>query len=117
MPLTTTMSRVKARTDALKLSMKLPARNIALVAGLSPAAFSNFLLGTTYAGCEVEAKLSEITLALQTLEDAVAPLCLPTDPERLRAILLHAKEHKADVDGIREFMQSRFGTVGPHEVA
>jgi hypothetical protein len=111
MPLTTTMARVKQRTDALKLSMKLPARNIALVACISPAAFSNGLLGVTYLGCEVEAKLSEITLGLQTLEDAVAPLCLPSDPERLRAILDFVKEQHVEADNIRVAIRSLFGVA------
>jgi hypothetical protein len=110
MALTTTMSRVKVRADALKLSMKLPARNIALLADLSPAVFSNGLLGTTYLGAETEMKLSEITLKLQELEDAVYPLVLPTDPERLRKILNYVKDHQTETDSVRVAVQSLFGT-------
>src|SRR5580704_3315370 len=109
MALSTTMSRVKQRVDALKVSMKLPARNIALIANISPDKFSNGLLGITYLGCETEAKLAEITLALQTLEDAVAPLVLPTDPERLRAILDFVKERQVEADNIRAAIRSLFG--------
>jgi hypothetical protein len=107
--LSATMCRVKSRAEALKLSLKLPARNIALIANISPAAFSNGLLGVTYLGCEVEAKLSEITLDLQTLEDAVSPLALPIDPERLRAILKFVKEHQVEANSIRVAVQSLFG--------
>jgi hypothetical protein len=111
MPLTTTMSRVKARTDALKLSLRLPARNIALIAGLSPAVFSNGLLGTTYLGGETEMRLAEITLKLQELEDAVSPLALPTDAERLRLILDYVNESKIQSDSIRAAVQSLFGVA------
>jgi hypothetical protein len=110
MGLTTTMSRVKQRTDALKLSAKIPARNIALTANISPAVFSNALIGTTYIGAEKEMRLAEITLKLQELEDAIAPLCLPADPERLREILEFVKEHSIQPDAIRASIQSLFGT-------
>jgi hypothetical protein len=111
MALTTTMSRVKARTDALKLSLKLPARNIALIANISPAVFSNGLLGTTYLGAETEMRLAEITLKLQELEDAVSPLALPTDAERLRLILNYVNENKIQSDNIRAAVQSLFGVA------
>jgi hypothetical protein len=111
MALSTTMMRVRQRTDALKLSLKLPGRNIALIADISPAAFSNGLLGVTYLGCEIEAKLSEITLDLQTLEDAVSPLVLPTDPERLRAILKYVKDHQIKTSNIRGAMNQFFGVA------
>jgi hypothetical protein len=111
MAITTTMARVKTRTDALKLSMKMPARNIALIAEISPAVFSNGLLGTTYLGSEVEMKLSEITLKLMELEDAVRPLALPTDPDRLRQILNYVNENKIAAEDIRAAVHSLFGVA------
>lgn|SRR5690348_12204679 len=109
MALSTTMSRVKQRTDALKLSMKLPARNIALIADISPAVFCNGLLGVSNLGAEKEMRLAEITLKLQELEDVVAPLVLPTDPERLRKILEFVKDQQVDVERIRTSMREWFG--------
>ncbi len=109
MGLTTTMSRIRQHTDALKLSMKLPARNIALLANISPAVFSNGLLGNTYLGAETETKLSEITLKLMELEDAVYPLALPTDTERLRLILDYVNENKIQSDSVRVAVQLLFG--------
>jgi hypothetical protein len=109
MGLTTTMTRVRTRTDALKLSMKLPARNIALIADISPAVFSNGLLGTTYLGADKEMRLSEITLKLMELEDAVYPLALPTDAERLRLILDYVRDHKIATEDIHTAVRSLFG--------
>ena len=105
------MRRVKSRAEALKLSLKLPARNIALIADISPAVFSNALIGTTYIGAEKEMRLAEITLSLQELEDAVSPLALPTDPERLRAILNFVKEHQVEASSISVAVQALFGII------
>jgi hypothetical protein len=111
MALTTTMARVKQRVDALRLSSKLPARTIASLADLSAMKFSNAILGNTYLGSEVEAKLSDLTLQFQELEDSVRPLSIPTDELQLRALLDHMGDHNISTNDVRGAIQNFFGVA------
>jgi hypothetical protein len=111
MALTTTMARVKQRVDALRLSMKIPARTVASLANISSAKLSNGLLGVSYLGSETEARLAELTLTLEELEIAAAPLTLPTDEIQLRKLLDHMKEHTVTADDVRKAIQNLFGVT------
>jgi hypothetical protein len=111
MGMTTTMARVKQRVDALRVSMKLPAKAIAGLADLSPMKFSNALAGNIYLGSEVEMQLSELTLLLQDLELVVQPLVLPTDETTLRNLLDFVKEHNVNKEDVRSAFDLFFGVV------
>src|SRR6267378_3767773 len=92
MALSTTMGRVVSRTDDLKVSMKLSARQLAVLVGMSPTVLGNAFSGVTYLNSEKEMLLSEVTLLLQSLELAVRPLRLPDNTDHLRKLLDHVRE-------------------------
>ena len=111
MALTTTMSRVRSRVDDLKVSMKLSARQLAVLIDMSPTVLGNAFSGVTYIGSEKEMLLSEVTLLLQSLELAVRPLRLPDNTDDLRRLLDHVRDNHIDAENVRVAVQSLFGVV------
>jgi hypothetical protein len=110
MALTTTMARVRSRTEDLKVSAKISARQLAVLVDLSPTVLGNAFSGVTYVGAEKESELSEVTLLLVELELAVKPLRLPEKTDDLRSLLDHVRENHIEPDKVREAMQMLFGT-------
>jgi hypothetical protein len=113
--LTTTMCRVIERTNDLKVSAKISARQLAVLVGMSPTVLHNAFSGVTYIGAEKEQELSETTLLLVELELAVRPLRLPEKTDDLRSLIDYVRENKIEPDKVRESMQMLFGVAGSNE--
>lgn len=101
-----TLTRIKQRLDLLRLSSKISSSTIADAFGISPMKMSNALSGKVYLGAEDEAALSNFTLRLVELEDAIKPLALPADGAQLRTLVQAGLE----VESVRSTIQILFNS-------
>jgi len=107
--ITTTMARTIERMDSLRVSMKLSARQLAVLVGMSPTVLGNAVSGVTYLGVDKERELSEVTLLLMTLGESCRPLRLPEKPDDLRKLLDYVRDHQVQPEQVRAAIQNLFG--------
>jgi hypothetical protein len=109
MPITTTLARVISRADDLKVYGKVSARQLAVLANLSPTVLGNAFQGVTYLGAQKEQQLSEITLILVGLELSLRPLRLPERTDDLRDLVNRVRENNVDLEKLKEAVQPLLG--------
>lgn len=98
MTLTTTMMRIVARADDLKIYAKISARQLAVLVNLSPTVLGNAFSGVTFLNSEKEKELSEITLLLIGLEVSCRPLRLPERTDDLRRLVNRVRDGRVDLE-------------------
>jgi hypothetical protein len=109
--ISTTMARARERSDMLKATAKISARQIAVLIDISPTVLGNAFGGVTYMGADKEKELAEVTLNLMLIEDSIRPLRLPENTDSLRKLLNFVKDHGIELETIRTSIQSLFGEV------